>query len=599
MASLAPFVTRRGAIYHLRVRIPLDLVAVVGRPEYKRSLKTSCPKVARRRAAKARGRLAEVFEEIRRMRDPREEQIQSLLDMVAEWEGIEDMRRRADAMRTETTGLQAAVAELKELERVGDEISRFSERWQPEIARLAADRNAAKESAPLFPALRECLSAFHRENDNAGSGGEAVELGLQLQSLATELQQAEDAVASKDAVIEEKDRQLGVQMGTLGAMLANLGIPNRNVHTETVTAYLHTHYLEKKKLRDDAKRHIVGYVTLFAKLTGDRPLAEYNAGEIVSYIRLLEQVKNTYGKSPKDKDLSVEGLLASSAGQKTLNVTSLNKHTGHVKAFLIDAAKHYRFATAQDIEDMFDGIDYSDFVPGAEKRKHWTVEQLNDLFKSSIWTGTGSGPGQFTKRHLSGRKVYRDSYWWLPVIALWTGARLEEIAQLHHEDLMMDKDGIPFVHIFDEGIRRVKTDSSIRDVPVHSALIRLGFLDLFKPSKRGERIFPELLPTGRLKKFGDTYSSHFTDYRRKCGLYERLRDYHSFRRTFITMIRTKAGVDPLTVAAMAGHDDEWPELVRVKQTNDYTDYSISVLKDAIERLDYEGLGLDVSPLLAR
>lgn len=344
MASLAPFIVRRGAAYHLRVRIPLDLVAVVGRPEYKRSLKTSCPKVARRRAAKARGRLAEVFEEIRRMRNPREEQIQSLLDMVAEWEEVEDMRRQADNLRTEATALKSAVAELTELERVGNDIARFSERWQPEIARLAADRNAAKETAPLFPALRECLSAFHRENDNAGSGGEAVELGLQLQNLATELQQVEDAVASKDAVIEEKDRQLGVQMGTLGAMLANLGIPNRNVHTETVTAYLHTHYLEKKKLRDDAKRHIVGYVTLFAKLTGDRPLAEYNAGEIVSYIRLLEQVKNTYGKSPKDKDLSVEGLLASSEGQKTLNVTSLKKHTGHVKAFLIDAAKHYRFS---------------------------------------------------------------------------------------------------------------------------------------------------------------------------------------------------------------------------------------------------------------
>lgn len=314
MASLAPFVVRRGAVYHIRCRIPLDLVAVVGRPEYKRSLKTSCPKVARRRAAKARGRLAEVFEEIRRMRNPKEEQIQSLLDMVAEWEGIEDMRRRADAMRTETTGLQAAVAELKELERVGGEISRFSERWRPEIARLAADRNAAKESAPLFPALRECLSAFRRENDNAGSGGEAVELGLQLQSLATELQQAEDAVASKDAVIEEKERQLGVQMGTLGAMLANLGIPNRNVHTETVTAYLHTHYLEKKKLRDDAKRHIVGYVTLFAKLTGDRQLAEYNAGEIVSYVRLLEQVKNTYAAAALAEATTVDRQGVGDAG---------------------------------------------------------------------------------------------------------------------------------------------------------------------------------------------------------------------------------------------------------------------------------------------
>ncbi len=141
--------------------------------------------------------------------------------------------------------------------------------------------------------------------------------------------------------------------------------------------------------------------------------------------------------------------------------------------------------------------------------------------------------------------------------------------------------------------------SSVRNVPVHSALIRFGVLDLFDPARKERRIFPELKPSGRLKKLGDTYSTHFTDYRRRCGLYEPLRDFHSLRRTFITAMRNKAEVDALTVAAIAGHDDddEAPEVVRLRQTDDYTDYDIGWLKTAIERLDYEAMGLEISGLL--
>lgn len=596
MASLAPFLIRRGAVYHVRVRIPADLVAVVGMAEYKRSLKTACPKTARKRAARAHGRLAKALDEIRLMKDPKEELIGVLLDTVTQWEEVEDVRKRGEAVRLETASLQAAMGELDGLRRTGDAVDAFVGEWAPIVDGLPGSKSSVEEKRRLLAALRERLNAFKAENA-ASQGSEIQELALQVKSLTEGIAQAESVIQAKDEVIGEKERQLAVQMGTLGSMLANLGIPNRTVPTDTVTQFLHGQYLPKKSLKDDAKRHIIGYISLFAKITGDMRLAEYKPGDIVSYVRVLELVKNSYGKSPKDREMPVDDILKDSKGKPTLNVTSLDKHVGHVKAFLIDAAKHYRFATAQDIEDMFEGIDYSDFVPGAQKRKHWTPEQLTELFRTPIWTGTASGPPHFTKRHLPGGRIHRDAYWWLPVVSLWTGARLEEIAQLHHEDVMLDRDGIPFIHIFDDGVRRVKTESSIRDVPVHSFLIRLGFLDLFKPAKKGRRIFPELLPTGRLQKFGDTYSSHFTDYRRRCQIYERLRDFHSFRRTFITNMRTRAGIDVLTVAAMAGHDDEWPELVRVKQTDDYTDYSISVLKDAIERLDYASYGVDLSPLL--
>jgi hypothetical protein len=52
------------------------------------------------------------------------------------------------------------------------------------------------------------------------------------------------------------------------------------------------------------------------------------------------------------------------------------------------------------------------------------------------------------------------------------------------------------------------------------------------------------------------------------------------------------------VAAIVGHDDSEPELRRVQQTNDYTDYSIGALAAAIERLDYAAYGLDLGVLTA-
>ncbi len=64
------------------------------------------------------------------------------------------------------------------------------------------------------------------------------------------------------------------------------------------------------------------------------------------------------------------------------------------------------------------------------------------------------------------------------------------------------------------------------------------------------------------------------------------------------MMRNRAKIDPLTVAAIVGHDDSDPEFQKVQQTNDYTDYSIAALAAAVERLDYAAYGLDIGFLTA-
>lgn len=65
---------------------------------------------------------------------------------------------------------------------------------------------------------------------------------------------------------------------------------------------------------------------------------------------------------------------------------------------------------------------------------------------------------------------------WASLIGLYTGARASEVGQLLIGDVLEDG-GVPCIQISDEGEhQRVKTDVSLRTVPVHPDLVALGLL---------------------------------------------------------------------------------------------------------------------------
>ncbi|WP_176525165.1 site-specific integrase [Caenispirillum bisanense] len=423
------------------------------------------------------------------------------------------------------------------------------------------------------------------------------EQSLKLRLAASELK-ALDIQAQRVADIA-KLKSLTDQAEHLKSLVSRAGASVQKREIPTVLQYLESAYEQKKRLQDDGRRHMKHYIRTFARIVGDKSLADYTATDVVSWVRTLEKIKKSFGKSPRDAIITVEELLKDSEGKPTLGVTTLEKHITHVKDFFQSANKDIRWGPMDEVVSIFEDVELSDFVPGVEKRKTWSIDHLNKLFASPIWSGTGSRKEDLSKRYIPGPDIFRDAYWWLPVVALWTGARLEEIAQLRKEDLVFDANGIACININDDGPRRLKTENSRRLVPIHSNLRRLGFLDLFEQADQECQIFTELSPTGRLKKLGDTYSGHFTNYRRRCGIYEPLMDFHSLRRTFITTLRNKAKIDVMTVAALVGHDDDLPALERFRQTDDYTDYDAADLAEAVEALDYEALGLDIMCLKGR
>lgn len=65
----------------------------------------------------------------------------------------------------------------------------------------------------------------------------------------------------------------------------------------------------------------------------------------------------------------------------------------------------------------------------------------------------------------------KDRDYWIWVLLRYTGARLGEIVQLHKDDVKRHHDGTWYIRIHDEGDRHLKTASSVRDVPLHAAVM--------------------------------------------------------------------------------------------------------------------------------
>jgi integrase len=154
-------------------------------------------------------------------------------------------------------------------------------------------------------------------------------------------------------------------------------------------------------------------------------------------------------------------------------------------------------------------------------RDSYTPDELHTLFTSRIYTG----PAKATE-------------FWLPLLGLFTGARLNELGQLALSDVRVDGP-VPFITIDDrsdhpEVVKRLKNTQSRRVIPIHPTLMQLGF-GTFVRAAQGTHVFPEL---PRQTKDGPectaAFSKWFGRYLKEIGIKRpRLAAAHSLRHTFV------------------------------------------------------------------
>ena len=201
-------------------------------------------------------------------------------------------------------------------------------------------------------------------------------------------------------------------------------------------------------------------------------------------------------------------MLSPASIQKQLNavksVLSWAVREGYLNANPADGITHARANGAVHGED--------------KRRLPWDADDLRKLF--SVKRDDGADH-------------------WLPLLALWTGARLEELGQLRVNDMRTEHGtGVPFIDIRPGDGRRVKTRGSERKVPIHAELVRLGFLDYVeRQRKNGQtRLFPELRADrhGTLTRL---WGKRFRYFARSVGLSDPRKTFHSFRHGFVDACR--------------------------------------------------------------
>jgi len=94
--------------------------------------------------------------------------------------------------------------------------------------------------------------------------------------------------------------------------------------------------------------------------------------------------------------------------------------------------------------------------------------------------------------HPDRHEKYKHSYYyWAPLLAYYSACRIEEICQLHTDNIKQEN-GTWVLDINGNDGRKLKTLSSKRLIPIHSHLIELGFLEFVGKPKR-KLVFRELI----------------------------------------------------------------------------------------------------------
>lgn len=247
--------------------------------------------------------------------------------------------------------------------------------------------------------------------------------------------------------------------------------------------------------------------------------------------------------------------------------------SGTVNNILADIAAMFKYAKRRGwvADSFFSEMTLRDTTPAHKKRQPFTKEEIALLF----------GPG-FIKA--CGRISWR---FWVPLLGLFTGARLDEIAQAQVDDVR-EIDGVWCLVVESSDEKSVKTLSGNRSIPLHHFIVNdLDFLTFVEVQRSsGEReLFPGLKRVQGRK--GHYLTKWFGDYRDALGI-PKTRTFHSLRKNFSKCLAVN-DVPVSMIKRLDGHS----------LANDVTehhyiqDIPVSKLSEYIHKLDF---GVDLSHL---
>jgi len=205
-------------------------------------------------------------------------------------------------------------------------------------------------------------------------------------------------------------------------------------------------------------------------------------------------------------------------------------------------------------DNIFTEWPFPGTAPDKSLRDVWSGENLRLLFCSTEWRGYSDDSVEH----------------WAPLIALFSGMRLEEICSLRiPQDVEIDgiahfkvrehfddreNDGSPLARNFEP-----KTTAGVRKVPIHSWLIEHGLMRLIGLRQRdGSRLlFPKLRRSGVDRKLSSEFSREFSRLKKRLGVPKTV-VFHSFRVSFRTGV-SQSNLPDAMLDTITGHEGAIPD----------------------------------------
>lgn len=171
--------------------------------------------------------------------------------------------------------------------------------------------------------------------------------------------------------------------------------------------------------------------------------------------------------------------------------------------------------------------------------------------------------------------------YWIPLIGMYSGLRLNEICQLYVSDIICF-DGLWSFSINAEKDKRLKNVASERVIPVHPVLIELGFLKYVECLKAADvpRLWMNLMWTS-VNGHGNSFSNWYQRFNRINITDDPKKVFHSFRHT-VTDTLKQAGVSETVIAELVGHSNSGSMTMGRYGKR----YQPKVLLDALVQLNY-------------
>ena len=312
---------------------------------------------------------------------------------------------------------------------------------------------------------------------------------------------------------------------------------------------LHAYWAKRRDVRAHGAAEAARTVAEFQRINGERVASEYTKADAVNFRDTL-----------LDKALAAGGSAA-----------TVRKKMNHLAAIFEVARKSEKVAS-----NPFDGVERPD-EKRKRRRESYSIDDLRRIFSSPVFTDSGYRP-----QGGAGEAAY-----WLPLLALWTGARLEELGQLHTDDVRR-KGAIDYLSLKPDaaGSKKFKNENSQRDVPLHAELIRCGFLDYVNRMRKAgsARLFPEVQSSG-VRQQTAAFSQWWGRYgRRVAGIADKTKVFHSFRHTFKTACRD-SGISDEIHDRFTGHAGGRGEGAS------YGEVWLTTLARELAKLRYDGLDL--------